>query len=95
MELSDHERRQLLVGFHKLTSGNAAGFDYALWVGFGDGWREFREQLAERGYVRMVGAHRLAQATERTEELCAALRRMERAEASDDTAADTPMTAAE
>lgn len=80
MELSDHERRQLLVAFHKLTSGNAVGFDYALWVGFGDGWREFREQLSERGYVQLVGAHRVARATERSEELCSALRRMARAD---------------
>lgn len=80
MELSDHERRQLLVAFHKLTSGNAVGFDYALWVGFGDGWRAFREQLAERGYIQIVGSHNVARSTERSEELCSALRRMERAQ---------------
>ncbi len=79
MELGDHERRQLLVAFHKLTSGNPVGFDYALWVGFGDGWKEFRDQLAERGYIRLVNGHAGARATDRTEELCAALRRMERA----------------
>lgn len=75
MELSDHERRQLLVAFHKLTSGDAVGFDYALWVGFGDGWRDFRKQLAERGYIRMNGSYGAARATERTEDLVNALRR--------------------
>ena len=75
MELSDHERRQLLVAFHKLTSGDAVGFDYALWVGFGDGWRDFRRQLAERGYIRLNGSYGGARSTDRTEELCAALRR--------------------
>lgn len=75
MELSDHERRQLLVAFSKLTSGDAVGFDYALWVGFGDGWKDFRKQLAERGYIRLNGSYGAATPTTRTEELAAAIRR--------------------
>lgn len=76
MDLSDHERRQLLVAFHKLTSGDPVGFDYALWVGFGDGWRDFRKQLAERGYIRVNGSSGSARATDRTTELVAAIGRI-------------------
>lgn len=76
MELTDHEKRMLLVAFHKLTSGDSVGFDYALWVGFGDGWRDFRVRLAEQGYLKLSGARAPARATPRSQEFCDSLASM-------------------
>lgn len=66
--LSDHERVCMRRAFHHLTAGDAAGFHYALWVGFGDTWQTIKQSLIREGYVDARKREHDAGATPRSHE---------------------------
>ncbi len=69
-EFTDHERKMLLVALTRLERGDSAGFDYALWVGYGDGWRGVRSGLLRGGYLKVASQRDgTVRATERIGEL--------------------------
>jgi len=49
--IADHERRCLCRALRHLVAGDAPGFHYALWVGYGGGWRTVRQTLVRDGLV--------------------------------------------
>ena len=61
--LSDHERRCLRRAFEHLAASDTAGFHYALWVGFGDGWQAFRAALIKGGFVELRRRDQAAEPT--------------------------------
>lgn len=52
MNLPAHERRHLVRALQLYEAGESHRGDYQLWVGFGDGWTDFRTRLVQRGYIR-------------------------------------------
>lgn len=47
---SNHEK--ILLALERLISGDSAGFEDTLWLGFGDVWTVLRNRLVARGIVR-------------------------------------------
>lgn len=69
-EFADHERKMLLVALSRLERGDSVGFDYALWVGYGDGWRGVRSELLRGGYLKVASQREgTVRATDRIGEL--------------------------
>jgi len=76
-EFADHERRMLLLALARLERGDSVGFDYALWVGYGDGWRAKRVELLRSGYLSIASQREgTVRATERIRELKASMERV-------------------
>lgn len=65
-ESSNHEK--ILLALERLISGNSAGFEDTLWLGFGDGWTVLRDRLVARGYVRYSSRDDVYSITERGRE---------------------------
>jgi hypothetical protein len=71
--LSDHERRCLRRAFEYLAAGNTSGFHYALWVGFGDGWQNYRQALTRAGCIEFRPRTQEAEPTPLARELLLAI----------------------
>ena len=61
----------LALALERLEGGDAVGFDYALWVAFGDAWPDRRLELARLGLIDAEG--RFTVATDRGRAARAAL----------------------
>lgn len=53
--MTDHEKKHLINALNEYSSGLMHSGDYQLWVGFGDHWTAFKEQLVEGGYLTRSG----------------------------------------
>jgi hypothetical protein len=71
--LSDHERRCLRRAFEHLAAGSTAGFHYALWVGFGDGWQNYRQALIRYGCIELRARTQQVEPTPFTRDFVCAL----------------------
>ncbi len=72
-QLSDHERRCLRRAFEHLGASDTAGFHYALWVGFGDTWRSFRDALIAGGFIAIRTRDEIAEPTPMAREFLRAI----------------------
>ncbi len=54
--MTDHERKHLIRALQQYEAGVSHAGDYQLWVGFGDYWRQTKDKLIRRGYLRQTAS---------------------------------------